>query len=527
MIDPVTTAVLQNRLNAIAEEMGEAMLRTSYSQILNSSRDFSIGIVDAQARLVAQADHIPVHVGALPWAVRALMEAFPNPAPDDVYLLNDPYFGGSHLPDLTVFVPVFAKRRLAFWSVVRAHQSDIGGATMGGYNPGATEIWQEGLRIPPILLTERGQVREDLVRMLAANTRLPADFRGDLAAAIGAARLGQRRVDAAAAEFGADTLLEAVEAMLDAAEQHARSVVAAWADGEYRGQAVLDDDGHGIENVTIRARVTVAGSDVTVDLTESDDQVIGFINSSHANMQSAVTMAFAFLLDPDCARNAGAFRPLHVIAREGSVVWAREGAPVTMCTSHCSDEIVEAIIDALQTACPDRVMGGWGRRFRVAIEGRNPADGRRFIWHMFHARPGGGASIAGDGWHNSGEWHTAGGLKFGSIEVAESRFPLHFEQHEFNLGSGGTGLHRGGDGGEMWLRVETTTPCQANTAGDGVRHGARGMLGGGNGAAHRYVLHSPGGPARVLKTKEVGIAVPPGSRLHVLAGGGGGWGERK
>lgn len=527
MSDPVTTAVLQNRLNAIAEEMGEAMLRTSYSQILNSSRDFSIGIVDAEARLVAQADHIPVHVGALPWAVRALMEAFPNPAQDDVYLLNDPYFGGSHLPDLTVFVPVFAKGRLAFWSVVRAHQSDIGGATMGGYNPGATEIWQEGLRIPPILLTEQGVVREDLVRMLAANTRLPADFRGDLAAAIGAARLGQRRVDAAAAEFGADTLLETVEAMLDAAEQHARSVVGAWADGEYRGQAVLDDDGHGIENVTIRARVTVAGSDVTVDLTESDDQVIGFINSSHANMQSAVTMAFAFLLDPDCARNAGAFRPLHVIAREGSVVWAREGAPVTMCTSHCSDEIVEAIIDALQSACPDRVMGGWGRRFRVAIEGRNPADGRRFIWHMFHARPGGGASIAGDGWHNSGEWHTAGGLKFGSIEVAESRFPLHFEHHEFNLGSGGAGLHRGGDGGEMWLRIETTAPCQANTAGDGVRHGARGMRGGTNGAAHRYVLHPPGGPARVLKTKEVGIPVPPGSRLHVLAGGGGGWGESK
>ncbi|MGH7043795.1 MAG: hydantoinase B/oxoprolinase family protein, partial [Acetobacteraceae bacterium] len=146
MTDPITVAVLQHRLSAIAEEMGEAMLRTAYSQILNSSRDFSIALIDARCRLVAQADHIPVHVGAMPWAARALMEAFPAPAPGEVYLLNDPYRGGSHLPDLTVFVPVFAGPALLFWSVVRAHHSDIGGATHGAYNPAATEIWQEGLR---------------------------------------------------------------------------------------------------------------------------------------------------------------------------------------------------------------------------------------------------------------------------------------------------------------------------------------------------------------------------------------------
>lgn len=522
--DPVTTAVLQNRLNAIAEEAGEAMLRTSYSQILNSSRDFSIGIIDVRARLIALADHIPVHVGALPWAVLALMEAFPEPEPNDIYLLNDPSWGGSHLPDLTVFAPVFARGRLAFWAVVRAHQSDIGGATMGGYNPGATEIWQEGVRIPPILLSENGVVREDLLRMLAANVRHPHEFRGDLAAMIGAARLGERRLLAVLEEFGAAVVADAVNAMLDSAEHHARAIVATWRDGVYEGEAVLDDDGHGIEDVTIRARVTVAGSDVTVDLTGSDDQVIGFINSSHANMQSAVTMAFAFLLDPEVTRNAGAFRPLKVIAREGSVVWARPGAPVTMCTSHCSNEIVEAIVVALAGACPDRAMGGWGRRFRVALEGKDLRTGRRFIWHLFHARPGGGASIAGDGWHGSGEWHSVGGLKFGSIEMAEARFPLFFEHHEYRLGSGGAGRHRGGDGGEMWLRIEAEGLSRANTAGDGVRYGARGILGGKDGAVHHYVLHSPDGAERVLRTKEVGIPVPSGSRLHVLAGGGGGWG---
>ncbi len=524
MTDPVAVAVLQNRLNTIAEEMGEAMLRTSYSQILNSSRDFSIAIVDAACRLVAQADHIPVHVGAMPWAARAVADAFPNPAPSDVFLLNDPYHGGSHLPDLTALVPVFAGDVLLFWSVVRGHQSDIGGSTHGGYNPGATEIWQEGLRVPPIRLTEGGVVRPDLVTMLAANTRNARDFRGDLAAMVGAARLGCQRLAAVLDETGPDALCAAVDAMLDAAERHARSIVSAWHDGIYEGEATLDDDGHGTEDIAVRARVTVVGSDVTVDLTGSDPQVAGFVNSSHANMQSAVAMAFAYLLDPDCDRNDGAFRPLRVLARPGTVVWAHEGAPVTLCTSHCSNEIVEAVVTALAQACPDRAMGGWGRRFRFALTGKDPRSGRRFIWHLFHARPGGGASSAGAGWPAAGEWHSVGGIKFGSVEVTEARFPLVLEHHEFREGSGGAGHHRGGDGADLVLRVETDGPAVANTAGDGVRHGARGMSGGEDGLPHRYVLEAPGAALCALRTKQAGIPVPSGSRLRVASGGGGGWG---
>ena len=231
-------------------------------------------------------------------------------------------------------------------------------------------------------------------------------------------------------------------------------IVSDWADGDYHGEAVLDDDGFGKTNIVIRARVTKQGSDVTVDLTESDPQVTGFINSSHANTQSAVAMAFAFLLDPGITKNEGAFRPLTVKLKEGTIVWAREGAPVTMCTSHCSNEIIEAIIVALAQACPDRAMGGWGRRLRIALNGTDPRTGRRFIWHMFQARPGGGGSAAGDGYSTIGEWHSAGGIKFGSIEVAETRFPLVFETHEYRPGSAGEGRYRGGYGGDMRLRVE-------------------------------------------------------------------------
>jgi N-methylhydantoinase B len=525
MTDPITIAVLQNRLNAIAEEMGEAMLRTAYSQILNSSRDFSIALIDAQCRLVAQADHIPVHVGAMSWATRALAARFPDPAPNEVYILNDPYRGGSHLPDLTVFVPIFAGGRHMFWSVVRAHHSDIGGATHGAYNPAATEIWHEGLRLPPMRLTENGVLREDLLEMLALNVRHPRDFRGDLAAQIGSARLGEQRLKAVIAEFGAGTLAASVEAMLDAAERHARQIIAEWKDGAYFGEATLDDDGFGKTDIVIRAKVTKQGSDVTVDLTESDPQVISFVNSSHANTQSAVVIAFAFLLDPDIAKNDGAFRPLHVKLKEGTIVWAREGAPVTMCTSHCSNEIIEAIVVALAQACPDRAMGGWGRRLRIALNGTDPRTGRRFIWHMFQARPGGGGSAAGDGYSTIGEWHSAGGIKFGSIEVAETRFPLVFETHEYRPGSAGEGQFRGGYGGDMRLRVEAGPGTIANTAGEGVVHGARGIGGGSDGAPHDYTLLAPEAPPRKLKSKEISVPVPPGSVIHVLSGGGGGWGD--
>jgi N-methylhydantoinase B len=524
-VDPITVSVIQHRLEAIVQEMGEAMLRTSYSQILNSSRDFSTAITDAEGRLVAQAEHVPIHVGAIPWAVQSVRQFFGERVRrGDVFLLNDPYHGNNHLPDLTAFVPVFAGDRLAFWSINRSHQSDIGGATHGAYNPGATEIWQEGLRITPLRLHDAGTVREDVLQMLLTNVRHPRDFRGDLAAMIGSARVGERRLGALLADYGAPVVGPAVEAVLDGAERQARACIATWKDGVYRGEAVLDDDGHGIEDIHIRATVTKKGSDLTVDLTDSDPQVIGFVNSSYPNMRSSVAMALAYLIDPVTPKNDGTFRPLTVIAKPGTVVWANPPAPVTLCTNHCAQEIAESVIKALAPACPDRVLAGWGRRFRIAIQGRDPRSGRPFIWHMFHARPGGGASPAGDGWPTAGEGQAAGGIKFGSVEVTEVRFPLFFETHEFRPDSGGDGRFRGGVGSVLELHVEIREPARANTAGDGTRHAPYGILGGRDGLPHRYRLRSRGRPDRVLRTKEVGVVVRPGDVFLVESGGGGGYG---
>jgi N-methylhydantoinase B len=523
-VDPITRSVVQHRLSGIVAEMGEAMLRTSYSQILNSSRDFSLAICDTQSRLIAQADHIPVHVGALPWAARAVEARFSEVAPGDVILMNDPYHGGSHLPDLTVFVPIFDQGRRLFWTIVRAHQSDIGGATHGAYNPEATEIWQEGLRIPPIKLCDGGRLRDDILDMLALNVRNSHDFRGDLFAMIGAAHLGERRMQKLFAELSAPVVVAAIEGILDAAESQARSVIASWKDGTFHGEAFLDDDGRGHNDIRIAATVIKRGSDIEVDLSESDPQVYSFVNSSHANMHAAVAMALFYLIDPDTPKNSGALRPLKVVAKEGTIVWAEPGLPVTLCTSHPSNEIVEAVIKALASSCPDRVMAGWGRRFRIAIKGENPRTGRGFIWHLFHARPGGGASAGGDGWSSIGEWHSVGGLKFGSIEVAEARFPLHFRLHEFLPNSGGDGQFRGGLGVALDLVVETERTALGNTAGEGTRHGSAGVLGGEDSKPHRYRLVSAGRPPRDLRTKEIGIEILPGDCLEIRSAGGGGWG---
>jgi N-methylhydantoinase B len=532
-VDPVTVSVVRHRLLAIVEEMGEAMLRTAYSQILNSSRDFSTAICDLDGRLIAQAEHVPIHVGALPFAARAVSEFFGDDIhPGDVFLLNDPYHGGNHLPDLTAFVPVFEGGEPRFWSINRAHQSDIGGATHGAYNAAATDIWQEGIRITPLRLYDRGEVRRDVMQMICTNVRHPRDFRGDLAAMIGSAHVGERRLLGLAAEFGWETTHAAIEAVLDGAERQTRAVIAGWKDGVYFGEALLDDDGRGHDDIHIRATVEKRGSDLVIDLSDSHPQVASFVNSSYPNMYSAVVVALSYLIDPDTPKNDGTFRPVKIIAKEGTVVWAKPGAPVTLATNHCAQEILEAIIKALAPACPERAMAGWGRRFRIAIQGMDPRPrgrenegGRPFIWHFFQARPGGGASPAGDGWPGGGEWQAAGGIKFGSLEVTEVRFPLFFRRHEFRPDSGGDGQYRGGPGGIVDMTVEIAEPALGNTAGDGVRHGACGILGGRDGLPHRYTLYSDGSEPRAIKTKEVGLVIRPGDRLVLESGGGGGWGD--
>ena len=528
-VDKITASVIQRRLFFINEEMGEAMLRTAYSQILNASRDFSIGMFDADCRLISQAEHIPLHVGGLPFAMRSVAEYFKGRVyPGDVILLNDPYHGGNHLPDLTCFVPVFVDGvdGPAFWTLNRAHQSDIGGSAPGSYNPSATEIWQEGIRIPPLKLYERGVLRDDLLEMISTNVRHGSDFKGDLSAMIGSAHIGARRIEELIDEYSFETIMGAVDQVLDSSEAQARACIATWKDGTYQGESIMDDDGHGIEDIHVRATVTVDGDSISVDLSESDPQVKGFVNSSYANTVSAVHYAIAYLIEPQTPKNTGTFRPIEVTTREGTVVHPYAPAPVTMSTNHPAQEIAESVMKALSEACPDRVVSGWGKRYRIAMKGMNPRNGKPFIWHLFHARPGAGASAEGDGWSNIGELSSGGGLKFGPVEVMEARFPLFFRRHEFRKNSAGKGEYRGGFGVSLEMRIETEEPVFGVPAGEGKYHAPYGLFGGDAGMPHLYKLVSAkDGTVTELKTKDVGVPVGPGDTLLVESAGGGGYGD--
>ena len=523
--DPITLAVVEHRLESIAQEMTEAMLRTAMSQILNSSRDFSTAILDGDCQLVAQGEGIPVHISALPVAGAAVLEYFGDDIHDgDLFILNDPYFGGSHLPDITIIRPVFHEGRLLFYGVNRAHHSDVGGGTHGGYNPGANEIFQEGLRIPPLRLYDKGAPRHDLLQMMAANVRQPENFLGDLNAQIGSVMLAARRIESLLAEYGADRLMAVVSEILAATERQVRQFISSWPDGVYQGESFVDDDGFDSKLVPIRAKVTIDGDSMTIDLSDSSPQVEGFINSAYANTRSLAHAAIMYLAPMDVARNEGSMRPVQIVAPRGLVVNANPPAPVCMSTNHCAEEVVEAVFKALSTAIPGAVSAGFSRRLRYAITGHDPRTGRQFIWHFFLARGGGGASEGVDGWSNVGEINVAGGIRSPSIEVTEERFPFFVERHELRPDSGGVGAWRGGLGAVCDLVYEGEGPALLNTAGDGIVVPPFGLFGADDGLPHHYKIVS-NGSERVLGSKEVGVVVNPGDHIVCLSSGGGGYGQ--
>ena len=523
--DSVTLSVVGNRLESIAIEMMDVMLRTALSQILNASRDFSTAILDGQCRLVAQGEGIPVHVSALPVAGRAVLDYFGDSIePGDVFLLNDPYFGGSHLPDITAIRPVFVDGKLAFMTVNRAHHTDVGGGTHGGYNPSASEIFHEGLRIPPLRIYDGDVPRDDLLQMMAANVRYPKNFLGDLNAQIGSILTAERRIRELIDHYGAERLTRIVDGILSATESQVRNFISEWPDGEYFGESLVDDDGFDSELIPIRARVTIAGDTMTIDLSDSAPQVTGFINSAYANTRSLAHAAIMYLAPYDVPKNDGSMGPLKVIAPKGLIVNANSPAPVCMSTNHCAEEIVEAIFKALAQAVPEAVNAGFSRRLRYAITGIDPRTGESFLWHFFMARGGGGAALGHDGWSCVGEVNVAGGIRANSVEVTEERFPLFVVNHKLRPGSAGRGQWRGGLGAVCEIVYEGEGDALLNTAGDGAVVPPFGVLGGEPGLPHRYSIVS-GDNETVLRTKQTGVVVKPGDRIVALSSGGGGYGD--
>jgi len=523
--DPVVTSVIRFRLEAIARQVGTAMQQSAISQLLNQAYDFSTAVFDAQGRMVAQAEHIPIHIGAMPLAVRTVLSRFKGDINEgDVLLSNDPYHGGSHLPDVTVVRPLFYEDLPAFYVAVRAHHNDIGGAAHGGYNAAAREIYQEGLRIPPLKLAERGQLREDVLDLLALNVRHAGDFRGDLLAQMGAASLGCRRLADLLLHHGPAHVFGAVDVLLDGSERAMRSEIANWPEGIYEGESLLDDDGRGRRQIPIRAQVTLADGEVMVDLSRSAEQLDSFVNSSWGNTCSAVYVAFMYLTAGRVAVNDGSFRPIRVIAPKGSIVNPQSPAPVGACTTHVGSEIVEAVLLALAPAAPERVVAGFARRFRYSISGVDGRTGRRYVWHLFYGRGGAGASAHADGWSNLGVIINPGGVRSPSIEMTERQFPFFVQRYEFRPDSGGAGRHRGGLGSIFEMRLEGDQPATINTSGDGIDTPPPGLFGGQPGQPHEFRLVS-GSEERAVPSKATDIPLRPGDVLRNTSAGGGGYGD--
>ncbi len=523
-VDALTLTVVRHKLLASAEEVVETMVRTCFSSLLNQAHDFSAVILDAEARVVAQAERVPIHMGAMPFAIRAMAGAFAGEIREgDVLMANDPFWGGSHLPDITLGKPVFRDGEVRLWVANRAHQGDIGGMSAGGFSPQAREIWHEGLRIPPVKLVDRGVLREDLLRLVCENTRKPEDTRGDIMAQLASVAVGAERLHGLINRYGDDLVGRCTAAILDAGEAVMRAQLSRWKLGTYIGVGYLDDDGCGNHRVPITARLTLEKGQVEVDFRDCPNQVPSFMNSPIANTVAAVNTAFMYLSDDQQTQNEGSSRVIRVLTRKGSMVDCVMPAPSAGSTLLVGHVIIEAVLSAMAEAAPEQVFAGPARRFRLAIAGSG-RTGRPFIWHYFSNRGGAGASLAEDGWVNLGTLQNPGGCTSPSVERTESEFPLFVETYGLRPDSGGPGMSRGGLGGVYALSYEGFGEARLNAAGEGIKVAPPGIVGGWLGRPHDYRI-TRGAEEFPLGLRDSDVLLVPGDRIVCMSAGGGGYGE--
>lgn len=522
-LDAVTLALVQNRLDHITKQMGWVMTRTARSPIFNHAHDFSCYLTDSTGTIVAQADGIPIHTGGGGFAARALLKAFGDEiAPEDAYLLSDPYVaGGNHLPDWVILRPVFCGDALVALSCIRAHQSDIGGGAAGTYNPEAQEIFHEGIRLPPLKLVDKGVIREDVWQLLLINCRTPHYLDGDLRAMLGATRIGMEQVADHLQELGIAEGLAYMDGILDHADKRLRAAITGVPDGVYRGEDRFDNDCFEPMDIPICVTVTVAGDAMTVDFTGSHEQIRGFKNSSFANTYSSVYMALSAFFDPAIPRNEGTYRNVTIVAPEGSIVNPRPPAPMTMNTVFPACEIIHAVWRALSEADPERSCAGWGKNAFPITSGLGE-DGNTFVMYHWFGSSGGGAVEGRDGFPQQGGLNSLCGLRIPNAETFEQLFPIRFVRQELRQDAAGAGQFRGGAGGDY--AVDIFAPVQYAFRGEGYSMPTGFGMGGGRDGAMGSMRVTPEGEA-ALTPPTYGVRHIAPSRLEMLAPGGGGWGN--
>ena len=520
-LDPIELTVFSNLFASVAEEMGVTLGRAAYSPNIKERRDFSCAVFDAGGRMVAQAAHIPVHLGAMPAAVRVARERH-SFGPGDLVIFNDPYLGGTHLPDVTMVSPVFVESagaaQLLGYVASRAHQADIGGVSAGSM-PVSTELYQEGIIIPPLKLREAGRTNESLLQLIYRNVRTPQERAGDFAAQMAAHRSGETRLIEIVARYGLDKALEAMDALMDYAEAATRATLQAIPDGVYTFEDHLDDDRAGGEPVVLRVQVTIAGSDFVADFTGSAPEQLGSVNAVLAVTQSATYYVVRCLTGEEVPVNDGCFRPVRVIAPEGSVLNPRPPRAVAAGNVETSQRITDLVLGALAQALPDRIpAASSGTMNNVTIGGHDPFRGRPFAYYETIAG-GAGAGPHGDGL-SAVHTHMTNTLNT-PAEALEFTYPFRVVEYSIREGSGGLGRRRGGDG--VQRTYEFLCPAQVTILSERRTFPPYGLQGGEPGGLGQNILVRANGEEQMLPSK-VSLTVEPGERLVVRTPGGGGWG---
>ena len=487
-LDPVTLSVLASALAGIAEEMGAVLIRGAYSSNIKERRDCSAALFDADGQMVAQAEHIPVHLGAMPESVAAVIER--NPQPGDVFALNDPYSGGTHLPDITLVSPIAPDDDVLGFAVTRAHHSDVGGMSPGSMPSDSREIWQEGLVIPPVRLVRGGEYAQDVLDLVLANVRTPGIRRGDLRAQIAAHRLAEARLGELVERRGRAVVLAAFEQVLDYAERRTREAVREVPNGTYRATGEIEGDGVTEDDLRIEVAVTVDGDAMRIGFDGTAGQTAGNVNCPLAVTRSACYFALRVLLPNDVPANAGAYRPLAIDAPEGSLVNARSPSAVVAGNVETSQRIADTVLLALAQAV-ELPAQGQGTMNNVVMGGRG--------WTYYETIGGGqGASATGDG--PSGVHVGMSNTLNTPVEALELEYPLRVERYELDYDSGGAGDHRGGDGIVRAVRV--LEPASLSLLTDRRRHAPQGTDGGGEGQRGANLVGDDELPAKTSRALE-------------------------
>lgn len=531
-VDPVTFEVLRSIFEYASDRMSTVLQRASFSPILADMVDFSNAIYDYEAKLLSQAANCPVHLAAMKFSAEAIIAKYPvaQMQPGDVYIVNDPYQGGTHINDITFMMPIFFDGDILGFAVSRGHWMDLGGGAAGGQAFGGTHIAGEGLRLPPLKLYDAGQVREDLLAIILNNTRTPHFVKGDLQAHVGCLKAAQQEMERAAEKYGVATLKAAMKQLQEYTERIVRKSIAEMPDGEYEAEEYADTDGHSEQPIPIKVKLIIKGSDIIVDFAGTGPVVKGAINSPYANTASATLYSLQFFLAPHAPQNQGMFNPITIRLPENCWLNAKWPAPTIGCTTLTSSKITSAIWQALAKACPDRITGSTNAECNWFVSSVVAPDGSTNVFSDLPAGGWGGTPYA-DGMNVTED--PLGNCMNMPAESAELLFPVAYEAFELRTDSGGPGRHRGGLGAVFKVRYL----CDGELSMESARtlEGSPGANGGQRSDVQRQIRIRADGSREVIGgLDEQGHWKSPllesvpfhrGETFMFESTGGGGWGN--